>query len=977
MHSPAHHIPPSHLSRTLAREFLGFACATVLTLICGILWLSTNSFAQTAAQQTTDDEVDAAARPGTTEINLKNAEIAAIIRIFSKKTGRNYILDENVKGKVTIYLPGKVSSGEAVRILDSILALKGFTSVPVSENLWKIIPSKDAKQTTVPLLVGDEGAKGPPSAAVVTRIVPLKYVNADDMKQLLSPLVSPEGLINAYTGTNSLIIIDSEDNIQRVATIVGELDVPSSDRDMTIIPVQNADAVDIAGKLNEILGTSGGSSKGQSTGGSSMAEDLLRTRAAMLEQVSRSATAPSGGANAARNTAPSESGAFGGKTVTARSREPKITADERTNSIIVVADEDTTTRIQALVSQLDSKVDLSGSKFYVYRCQHASAQELVEVLSGLGSGGKGGSNAKSGSDSLGGGESSGGGLAAAFGGTSSRGKASRSSSGKDRVASQSRQPGRSRSEGKSRGSTGAVNLGEDISISADPATNSLIIFATRIEYDRVMALLKELDVKRRQVLVEALLLEVGIDDTQTLGFSFLNSTGGADGGMLINNGNIISTLSNPSSIQNFAVAAASAGTLTLPNGVKVPTQSALLTAVQGNQNVNVLSAPTILTTDNEEAEIVVGQNVPFLASTSTSDTNLNNTFNQIDRQDVGITLRLTPQISSGEFVTLKIFTEVSNVVGDTAASTLGPTTTVRTSDTTVITKDSQMVITGGLISDNIGENESGVPYLKDVPVLGHLFRQSGSRHQKTNLLILITPRIIKDQYDHREVTVEKRDSMEQQMAELNSYPDRKEVLRDERIDKVSEASAWEGAKPSTILPPIKDSSSHKLKLDSAGGSDEGVIELRVAPKLPTGNSPEKPPASALSPHKEEQPAAPKMLKSGSARTGDSGQFVVLSLAKGQKTPSSVPFSAGMSGSLLGVMIGKDSPTGAVDFFAPGQRYRFQAQGGDLIFTVQGVYGDESAARKLHKGLASHWYALSPYEIMNLGSGPWVNDERIE
>jgi len=995
-------IPIADLSINLPASRNRRHTSRILSILAAGLCILTSfqhAYAQGAPQQASEEEVEAAGKPGTTEINLKNAEIAAIIRIFSKKTGRNYILDENVKGKVTIYLPGKVSSGEAVRMLDSILALKGFTAVPVSENLWKIIPIKDAKQTTVPLVTAEAAEQARASAAVVTRIVPLKYVNVDDMKQLLSPLISPEGLINGYTGTNSLLIIDSEDNIQRVATIVSELDIPSSDRDMTIIPVQNADAVEIATKLNEILGTSSAGSRGQSSGGGAVAEDLLRNRAAMLEQVSRTNVAPQGGAQG--RPAALDAGAFGGsKTVTARSREPKITADERTNSVIVVADEDTTTRIQALISQLDSKVDLSGNKFYVYRCQHASAQELVDVLAGLGAGG---SRTSSTGALSGGSESGTSGRSSALGTSGSRTSTSQGSRSQDRIANQSRTPGRSRSEGNSRSSGGAANLGEDISITADPATNSLIIFASRSDYDRVMALLKELDVKRRQVLVEALLLEVGIDDTENLGFSFLNSTGGADGGMLFNNGSIINTLSNPSSIQNFAVAAASAGTLTLPNGVKVPTQSALLTAVKGNQNVNVLSAPTILTTDNEQAEIVVGQNVPFLASTSTSDTNLNNTFNQIDRQDVGITLRLTPQISSGDFVTLKIFTEVSNVVGDTAASTLGPTTTVRTSDTTVITKDSQMVVTGGLISDNIGENTSGIPYLKDVPVLGHLFKQSGSRHQKTNLLILITPRIIKDQFDHRDLTVEKRDDMEQQMAKLNSYPDRKEVLRDERINKVSEASSWDGPKPSTILPPLKESDGpQKLTLDAETGEQDGVVELRVAPKLPSAQSgtsaksntsaksaTKEVPASAPAPRFEpsvgtsarKEDAAPKGALSDTTQQPSAqlmqGQYVVLSLAKGQKAPASVPFLSAMRGSLLALSIGKDSPTAATRFFTPGQRYRFQAEGGDLIFTAQGIYGDEPSARSLHKGLASQWYALSPYEIMNLGANPWVVDGKIE
>lgn len=953
------------------------ALAFVAALLIAVIPLTAAAQRAPAGPQASDEEIDQASRPGTTEINLKNAEIAAIIRIFSKKTGRNYILDENVKGKVTIYLPGKVSGNEAVRILDSILALKGFTSVPVSENLWKIIPAKDAKQTTIPLKTGDDAGDGQPTAAVVTRIVPLKFVSVDDMKQLLSPLVSPEGLVNAYTGTNSLILIDSEDNIHRIVSIISELDVPSSDRDMTIIPVKNAEAKAIADKLNEILGAP---VSGQQ-GGSGGSEDLLRARNIPAEQQLRPGQPP-------RPQGSVDAVNLGGKTITARSREPKITADERTNSVIVVADEDTTARIQALIAQLDSKVDLSGAKFYVYRCQHASAQELVDVLGGLGSGGGTGSRSSASrttNDGFGGTDTGNSGFGS---NRTTNGRTSSRFGTQDRMSRQSRQPGRSRNEGRERTSSGAVNLGDDISITADPATNSLIIFAGKSDYDRIMALLKELDIKRRQVLVEAVLLEVGVDESQQLGLSFLTSTGGADGGVLFNNGNILSTLTNPAAIQNFAAAAASAGTLTLPNGTTAPTQAALLTAVQGNQDVNVLSAPTILTTDNEEAEIVVGQNVPFLASTSTSDTNLNNTFNQIDRQDVGITLRLTPQISSGEFVTLKIFTEVSNVVGDTANSTLGPTTTVRTSDTTVITKDSQLVVTGGLMSDNISSTESGVPFLMDVPVLGHLFKQSGDRHQKTNLLILITPRIIKDQYDHREVTIAARDDVDSEMAALKSYPNRAEVLHDERIDKVSEAKPWDGPKPGTILPPLTSGGNQRITLDSSSLSGEDTIQLKVSPKLPAGAAGKipQPPAARLpdsdaalstkgSPSGPALPAAAVGSSSGGTVNNavvDSGsRYVVLEVKKGQKVPRSVPFGGAVKSGLIALTIGPDTPASAREFFSAGERYTYQAEGGDLLLTVVGVYSDSDSAQRLHKRLPGQWYALSPYEIMNLGSGPWV------
>ena len=160
-------------------------------------------------------------KDSNTEINVKNADIAAIVRIFSRKTKRNYILDEKVRGKVSIYLPGKVSSDEALRILDSVLALKGFTSVPIGENLWKIVPSKEARQSTIPTLT--ESRTDTPSSAVVTRLLSLKYVNAQDIQQILAQLVSADGLVNAYTGTNSLIVIDSEDNIERLVNIMNSM----------------------------------------------------------------------------------------------------------------------------------------------------------------------------------------------------------------------------------------------------------------------------------------------------------------------------------------------------------------------------------------------------------------------------------------------------------------------------------------------------------------------------------------------------------------------------------------------------------------------------------------------------------------------------------------------------------------------------------------------------------------------------------
>ena len=877
------------------------------------------------------DENESLAKDSSTEINVRNADLAAVVRIFSKKTKRNYILDEKVSGKVSIYLPGKISSNESIKILDSVLALKGFTSVPIGENLWKIVPAKDAKQSTIPTIIGEDG-EYTNSSSMITRLYTLKFVTADDMKQLLSPLVSGNGLVNAYTGTNSLIIIDSEDNIERLLRIVRELDVPFSDREMTIIPINYADAPDIADKLKELLLEDSSNSSNKS------ATNAIRSR--LSDSSSK--------ANRKSTIATSSSSS----TISARLREPKIIADERTNSVIVVADEETTARIRALISQLDSEVNRGGQRFYVYRCQHASAEELAEVLSGLVGGG---TTSSSGSSS----------------GTQSTGQraAERSS---NRLSQQRRTPGQSRNAGQSSGGISTVSLGEETSITADPATNSLVINSGKSDYEKIRSLLDQLDVKRRQVLVEAMLLEVGITDSQTTGMEFITSTGGSDGGVVAqsNFGNLSTLISDPTQLANFSVAAASSGSLTLPGDIVIPSQTVLLTAAQTNSNVNVLSSPNILATDNEQAEIVVGQNVPFLASTSSSSDNLNNTFNQIDRQDVGITLRLTPQISSNNYVTLSLFTEVSNVVGNTAGSELGPTTTVRTSETTVITRDGQMVVIGGLISDDVQSSESGVPFLKDIPLIGHAFKSHNDAITRTNLLIFITPRIVKDQFDARDITRNNRDKLQYEMHNNDLYPSRSEVLENPEIDSVIEQPSFETSDSGPILPPsssgIKQGRSFAEMNNSANAKPSkptsSRIELKVKPRLPNETS---------SLNKTSDVRAAMKPSLGLRSTGGSKYIVLESI---NKLPKSVPFNRIGSSNRFGIMIPAGAASSASDFFKQGGQYTYKLEGIDVALKAVRVFSSEAKVREAFPEAVNSWHTLSPYEVMNIGKYPWVRSK---
>ena len=864
-----------------------------------------------------------------TEINVNNADIAAIVKIFSQRTKRNYIIDERVKGKVSIFLPGKVSSDEAIRVLDSVLSLKGFSSVPIGENLWKIVPAQEAKQTTIPTVDTIDGRGSP---MMVTKLIRLKYISADDVQQLVSPLISSAGLANAYTGTNSIIMIDSEENIKRISTIIESIDLPFSDREMTIIPIEHANAQDIADKINDILTDS----EEEGGNGAQSSSDLIRAR---LKETSRrlSTTGAQDGA-----TLDGTSG-----TISARSRKPKIIADERTNSVIVVADEDTTLRIRALASQLDSEVNLSGSRFYVYQCQHAKAEELAEVLAGLISG-----EVNTRSDRPGIGDST--------------------TRTQNRISDQQRTPGRSRSESRPQAGTTSVQFSEDLSITADAATNSLILSGSKSEYEKILSLLREIDVKRRQVLVEAMILEVSVDDSKSAGMEFLSSTGGDDGGILaVNNyGGLTQLLSDPTQLSQLSVAAASSGTLTLPGGVTIPTQTVLLSAASSNTNVNVLSSPTILATDNEEAEIVVGQNVPFLSSRSTNETNLNNTFNQIDRQDVGITLRLTPQINSENYVTMQLFTEVSSIIPATANSELGPATTIRTSQTTVVTKDSQMIVIGGLISDSQSESDQGVPFLKDIPVLGYAFRTKTDSQQKTNLLIFITPRIIKDQFDARDVTKTRSSRMESDITEMRSYPERRDVLESRNIDKVTEADLYEGPAPGTIIGERKKkkqapvSRSRNFEPQPDAGSE--ALELEAAPAVPDTTD-----ETAATHRSTEQTDSPRaMLGNQEATEPEISQYIVMQLQDSAPQGATLPFSL-TDNKMFGVLMPGEPSQQARSFFVTGSYYTFNSEKGPVRTRVLGTFDSINETLEYYKELGSAaWYALTPHELLNLGAGPW-------
>lgn len=757
------------------------------------------------------------------ELSIKNAlngndiEISALVKTFSKLLKRNFITDSNVKGKVTIHLPTPVTTREALQVFDTVLLLKGFTAVPVTGDTWKIIPARDAKQTTVPLIKIDSAS---PSDQLVTEKIRLKHISATEGQELLTAFISKDGTLKAVEGSNSLIIIDSQANIARLKELLNEVDVPAVDREITIIPVVHAEATDVSEKINQILGGGDDKDKQSQTSG---ATNIFPGQQAInrINQIRPPGSEQNQNANSDKRSIPF-----------------KIIPDERTNSIIVVADSEMILKVQALAEQLDSEVDRSGGRFWVYRLKHADAEALADIVSNLisGSSGSGDSSAsKTQGSSISRTESS---------RDSNRDSAANTTANAIASAQRAREQfARSQSQaGANSGSGGGkVSFEGEVSVTADPATNSLLINATRTDYMRVKEVIDELDIKRRQVLVEATILEVRIGDQKGIGIE-LHGTAGTDDAAIFgqsNFGNITNLLTNPAALTDITIAAASTGSLTLPGGITIPSQAILISAVSRNSNVNVLSSPTILATDNEEAEIIVGENVPFVSSTGTNNANINNTFNQVQRQDVGITLRITPQISTGDFVNLHMFVEISSVVEGTRNDTNGPTTTIRTTETSVEVKDSQMVITGGLIQDQIEESTRGFPFVEDIPVIGEFFKREDNRSVKTNLLVFITPKIIKDQYDAREHTRASSKSLSNEIKNNKMIPTRDEILDSPALDNVIESYPGKVPEPGTIIPDsiqntVIPEQELGLELDNTNSkqAEEKVINLSVTPKLP-------------------------------------------------------------------------------------------------------------------------------------------------
>lgn len=622
----------------------------------------------------------ALAGPRTITMNFKDAEISAVVQFISELTGKNFILDDKVRGKVTVISPGKVTPEEAYEVFQAILKVKGFTLAPASENVLKIVSTRVARQTNIETV--DDGA--PPGDRFVTRLIRLAHVDAQTVSGILAPLVSKDSSIVAYAPTNTLIVIDSYSNIERLVRIISALDVKTVDTVFKVIPLRYASAETMAKNLSQALTEKGRTPRRRTTG--------ARGKGSVQQVQAEVVTI-------------------------------KIIPDARTNSLIVIADPETLQEIESMIRELDVEIPKGTGKINVYYLKYADAENVASVLTAI-----------------------------------SKSVGTKAKPGKVQPKQQTtRVP---------------VEFEEPVQITADKATNSLVIIASPRDYETLTAVIEKLDVRRPQVLVEAMIIEMSYEKSLELGVEWRtvndvtrdqpNVFGGT------NFGTITPLMQNPLSLPPGMFLGAVKGTITFNNETFLNV-GALVRALQKTGDVNVLSTPHLLTTDNEEAEIVVSDNIPFQTSQK-FDSNGNPIYT-FEYRDVGLTLRITPQINEDDFVKLKLFQEISQIVSTTTGTSVNaPTTTRRSAKTTVVVKDNTTVVIGGLIKDNSEANISSVPCLGDIPVLGYLFRTSKNQKKKTNLLIFLTPHIIKNMAQITEITRQKREVYDQGLKDMNAMP---------------------------------------------------------------------------------------------------------------------------------------------------------------------------------------------------------------
>ncbi|ACX87211.1 type II secretion system protein GspD [Pectobacterium parmentieri] len=573
--------------------------------------------------------------------SFKGTDIQEFINTVSKNLNKTVIIDPSVSGTITVRSYDMMNEEQYYQFFLSVLDVYGFTVIPMDNNVLKIIRSKDAKSTSMPLASDEQPGIGD---EVVTRVVPVNNVAARDLAPLLRQLNDNAGAgsVVHYEPSNVLLMTGRAGVIKRLMTIVERVD-QTGDRNVTSIPLSYASSTEVVKMVNEL--------------------NKMDEKSALPGMLTAN-----------------------------------VVADERTNSVLVRGEPNSRQRVIDMVKQLDRQQAVQGNTKVIY-LKYAKAADLVEVLTGVG-------------DSI-------------------------------QTDQQNALPA----------------LRKDISIKAHEQTNSLIVNAAPDIMRDLEQVIAQLDIRRPQVLVEAIIAEVQDADGMNLGVQWANKNAGTT--QFTNTGLPITTMMAGADQfrRNGTLSTAATSALGSFNGIAAGfyqgNWSMLMTALSSNSKNDILATPSIVTLDNMEATFNVGQEVPVLAGSQT--TSGDNVFQTVERKTVGIKLKVKPQINEGDSVLLEIEQEVSSVADAASSSSaeLGATFNTRTVNNAVLVSSGETVVVGGLLDKSTRESASKVPLLGDIPILGHLFRSNSQETSKRNLMLFIRPSIIRDRSEYQSASASK------------------------------------------------------------------------------------------------------------------------------------------------------------------------------------------------------------------------------
>jgi general secretion pathway protein D len=629
----------AHLTRHLSQIFCTFFL--VVTLLCS--------------------PAQAAGGKGVV-LNFNEVDIATMVKFISDLTGKNFILDERVKGKISVYSPSKLSIEESYNVFISVLELKGFTVVE-SGKVAKIVPSSSAKQSGFKLL--PEGEQAPVNENYIAQVTKLEYITPQEAVTFLQPMISKDGHISAFGPGNLILMVDSSINIRKLHGILQTIDTERTREGLEVIYLKHASAESATTTVRQWL--SGSDAK---PGAQPAAPGLSST---------------------------------------------SVIADQRLNALLIFGNDATKKAIRELVAKLDVTPPEASSKVNVYYLENTDATEMAKVL-----------------DSI----------------------------VKGITAQAAPQPGAAAPQAS------AFDSGK-VTITPDKGSNSLVIMASPNDYANLIQVIKKLDRRSKQVFVQAMIAEISLDKSNELGMQL----GAIGGGQPSNNLTVAGMYDPLGSLTTIGTLLAGGGTLTPVVNAGAVNITAVLKALDKNGLLNILSTPNILTSDNKEAEINVGENVPFQGASTQSATFATTS---VERKDVGIILKIKPQISEGDYIRLEINQEISQVK-DFKGQAIDLITTKRSAKTNVVVKNKETVVIGGLIQDTEENVTNKVPFLGDIPLLGWMFKTTSKVRKKTNLVLLLTPHIIKDSADLAEMTRIQRQTFEETSKRTDAVDIPKEV----------------------------------------------------------------------------------------------------------------------------------------------------------------------------------------------------------